>query len=74
MLIKSLPDESFDDCLPAHIEFLSSTVQFLQHTSSDVDVDTLNGLNHAALAFEESTDVLALIRELGDGFGGNRSR
>jgi hypothetical protein len=50
MLIESLPDQCLDDRLTAHIEVLSSLIQFLQHAGSDVYVNALNRLNHATLA------------------------
>jgi len=61
MLIESLADQRLDDRLAAHIEVVSSPIQFLQHAGSDVDVNTLNRLNHAALALEEMRNVLALV-------------
>ena len=45
VLIKCLPDQRFDNSLAAHIEVLSSLVQFLQHAGSNVYVDSLDRLN-----------------------------
>src|SRR5664280_801506 len=61
VLIESLPDQRLDDGLTAHVEVLSSLIQFLQHAGSNVHIDALNRLNHAALAFEETGNILALI-------------
>jgi hypothetical protein len=61
VLIESLSDERLDYGLAAHVEVLSGLVQFFQHAGGDVDVDTLNGLNHAAFAFEKPGNVLARI-------------
>src|SRR5450759_5304610 len=61
MLIESLPDQCLDDRLTAHIEVLSSLIQFLQHAGSDVYVHALNRLNHAALALEEMGNFLAAV-------------
>jgi hypothetical protein len=61
VLIQALPDQRLDNGLSAHIEFLGGSVQFLQHGRSDVHVDPLNRLNHAALTFKETGDVLPLI-------------
>src|ERR1019366_5447632 len=75
VLIESLPDQRLDDGLTAHVKVLSSLIQFLQHAGGNVHIDALNRLNHAALALEETGNVLALIgqprnRIGGNGFGG----
>ena len=61
MLIESLPNQRLDDCLTAHVEILSSPIQFLQHGRSEVHINALNRLNHATLAFEETRNVFPLI-------------
>jgi hypothetical protein len=74
MLIESLPYQRFDHCLTAHIQVLSGVVQFLQHAGSDVNVHTLNRLDHAAFTLEEMRNVLALISHLRDLFSRHRFR
>ena len=61
VLIESLPDQGLDDGLAAHVKVSSGPVQFLQHCRSQIHVDALDRLNHAALALEETRDVLPLI-------------
>ena len=57
MLIESLPDESFDNGLAAHVEVVSSFVRFFQHAGGEIDIDSLYGLDHAALAFEKPREA-----------------
>jgi hypothetical protein len=63
VLVQGLPDQRLDDGLAAHIEFLSSLVQLFQHSRSEVYVDALNWLNHAAFTLEETgTSIFPLSR------------
>jgi len=61
MLIQALPDQRLDDGLTADVELRGSAIQFFQHGSGEVHVDTLNRLNHTALTPEETGDVPPLI-------------
>lgn len=61
VLIESLPNQGLDDRLAAHVEVLSRLIQFLQHAGSDIHVNALNRLNHAASALEEVGNIFALI-------------
>ena len=68
MLIESLSDQRFDNSLPAHVQILRGPVQFLQHAGSNIDVHSLNRLNHAAFALEEWRDALSLVSHFRDVF------
>src|SRR5271166_5283648 len=70
VLIESLPHQCFDDRLPADVEVLRGLVEFVQHGCRQVDVDSLDGMNHAALPLEETRDVLPFIGETSDCFRG----
>ena len=61
MLIEGLPDERFDDGLPAHVKVPSCVVQFFQHGRSEIHIHPLNRLHHAALALKETRNTLPLI-------------
>src|SRR5437867_4107096 len=61
VLVESLTDQRLDDGLTAHVKVLSSLIQFLQHAGCEIHIHALNRLNHAALALEETGNVLALI-------------
>jgi hypothetical protein len=61
VLVQSLPHQRLDDCLTAHIEVVGRSVKLLQHGCSEVHIDALDRLNHAALTLEETGDVLPLI-------------
>jgi hypothetical protein len=68
MLIKSLPNQSLDDGLPADVHVPRGLIELLQHCSSEVDVDALDRMNHTAFSFEETRDVLPFISETSDCF------
>jgi hypothetical protein len=61
MLVESLPNQRFDDGLPAYVEFPSGSVQFFQHGRGEVHIHSLNRLNHAAMALKETRNVLPSI-------------
>ena len=72
MLVESLPDQRLDDSLAAHVEIPRRLIEFFQHARRNVDVHAPNRLNHEALAFEETGNILALIGQPRDCIGGNR--
>src|SRR5208282_4963249 len=70
-LVEGLAEQSFDDGLTADVEFFGEAVEFVQHGGGEVDIDALDGLHAAAGVGEEPGDVLARIRQAGNGFGGD---
>lgn len=69
VLIKPLPNERFDDRLPAHIHFLDQMVKFFQHVIRKIYVDAAYRRHHLAAVREVRGYISALISHFGDFFG-----
>jgi hypothetical protein len=72
MLVKRLPNEDFDDGLPANVELVCRNVQFLKHVLCEVDVDSLYGRHHSTGVGKVPGNVLSTVGLFRNRFGGKR--
>ena len=68
VLIERLANQPLDHRLPADVQILGPLVQFFEHGSCEIHVDSLNWGHHPASIRKELRNIATLLGETRDGF------